>query len=320
MKVFGGLVVAAIIAMAAPARAQLAGDIVKGQYGLATGSQPPEGLVLSAFAYDYYTTTIKGPNGNTLPTSGHLNTLAIPGLNLWWVSPWKVLGANYGAVLTLWGTRAAVDAPRLGMSGSTYGFGDMYIKPIELGWHTTYVDAIAGLAFYLPTGRYSPGANDNTGQGQWGFEPSAGATLWPDGKHHFNLATQVFYDIYSERRGTVPMTDAHLKTGNILTLQSGLGYQLLGGGLNVGIPYFAQWKVTNDTVPIGGPVLQGIVAAKDWSAGIGAEVDFNWNASNGVTLRWLQGLGGANTSIGSTFFAAYNHVFNTPGSKPPGGS
>jgi len=36
-------------------------------------------------------------------------------------------------------------------------------------------------------------------------------------------------------------------------------------------------------------VLPNIVAAKDWSAGLGAEVDFNWNATNGVTLRWVQG-------------------------------
>ena len=61
-------------------------------------------------------------------------------------------------------------------------------------------------------------------------------------------------------------------------------------------------------------VLPNIVAAKDWSAGLGAEVDFNWNATNGVQLRWLQGLGGKNTSNGSTFFLVYNHVFK-PASK-----
>ncbi len=308
----GAFVVAVLLAMAAPARAQLAGDIVRGQYGLTAGTQAPEGLVLSAWAFDYYASTIKGPNGNTVPTSGHLNTLAIPGLNLWWVSPWKVLGANYGAVLSLWGITPTVDAPRLGTTNSTYGFGDMYIKPVELGWHTTYVDAIAGVAFWLPTGRYSPGANDNTGQGQWGIEPSAGVTVWSDPKHHVNLSTQVFYDIYSERRGTVPLTGTHLKTGDILTLQGGLGYQFLGGGFNIGVPYFVQWKITEDTVPTGfGLVLPGIVAAKDWNAGVGVEVDLYWNTSNGVTVRWVQGIGGKNTSDGSTVFLTYNHVFAT---------
>ena len=44
------------------------------------------------------------------------------------------------------------------------------------------------------------------------------------------------------------------------------------------------------------------------------KVDFNWNTTNGVTLRWLQGIGGKNTSNGSTFFFTYNHVFK-PASK-----
>ena len=138
--------------------------------------------------------------------------------------------------------------------------------------------------------------------------------LWFDAKHHFNLSTQAFYDIYSERRGTVPGTDTHLKTGNILTLQGGLGYQFLGGGFNVGVPYFVQWKITDDTIPTGfGVVLPGIAAAKDWNAGLGAEIDFNWNTTNGVQLRWLQGIGGKNTSNGSTFFLVYNHVFKPAG-------
>jgi hypothetical protein len=317
-KLFAAVVLVAVVSLAAPARAQLAGDIVKGQYGLASGTQPPVGLVLSPWAYDYYSSTIIGPDGHSLPTEGHLNSLAIPGLNLWWVSPWKILGAHYGAVLSLWGTMPWVDAPRFNTSSSTYGFGDMYFKPLELGWHTTYVDAIAGMAFYFPTGRYSPGANNNTGQGQWGFEPSVGATVWFDPKHHLNLATQFFYDIYTERRGTVPLTGTHLKTGDILTLQGGLGYQFMGGGFNVGVPYYVQWKVTDDTIPTGfGLLLPGIAAAKDWSAGVGLEVDFNWNASNGVTLRWVQGFAGKNTTDGSTFFLSYNHVFPVGSTPPP---
>jgi hypothetical protein len=316
-RALGALVIVGVVATATPARAQLAGDIVKGQYGLAAGTQAPVGLTVSGWAYDYYSTTIKGPDGNALPVSGHLNMLAVPGANVWWVAPWKILGGHYGAVVSLWGTMPQVDSPRFGTS-STYGFGDMYLQPLQLGWNTTYVDAIAGVGLYIPTGRYSPGANNNTGQGQWGVEPSAGFTVWSDPKHHFNLSTQVFYDFYSERRGTLPLTGTHLKTGNILTLMGGLGYQFMGGGFNVGVPYFVQWKVTDDTVPTGfGLVLPAIVAAKDWSAGMGAQVDFNWNASNGVQLQWLQSLGGANTSDGSTFFLVYNHVFYVSGKPPP---
>jgi len=301
----------ASLTLAAPVHAQLAGDLIRGQYGLSAGTQAPEGLVLTPFFYDYYSTTFVAPNGNTVQgTIGSLNVLAVPGLNLWYVSPLKVLGANYGAVLSMWGSSPTTDFPRLNVNQSTYGFGDMYLKPVELGWHTPYVDAIAGFALWIPTGRYSPGANNNTGQGQWGYEFSAGATVWFDKGHHLNLSTQAFYDIYSPKSGTIGPRNSQLQTGNIFTLMGGLGYQMLGGGLNIGIPYFVQWKVTEDTLPLGiGPILPGIQAAKDWDVGLGAEADLFWSQTDGVTFRFVQSFSGSNTTNGSTYFLFYNHIF-----------
>ncbi len=301
----------AAVALASPARAQLAGDLLRGQYGLAAGTQAPEGIVLTGFAYYYHATNLVGPDGNTVQgTTGSLNLL-VPGVNVWYVSPLELLGATYGAVLSMWATSSRPDFPRLDVSQGSFGFGDMYLKPVELGWHTAYVDVITGFALWIPTGSYTPGGTSNSGLGQWGYEFSLGATLWFDKGHHLNLSTQAFYDIYSPKRNaTVGPSDTRLQTGNILTLMGGLGYQFLGGGLNVGIPYFVQWKVTEDTLPPGiGPVLPGIQAAKDWSVGVGAEADFFWSATDGVTARFLQGFSGANTTNGSSFFLFYNHVF-----------
>jgi len=234
----------------------------------------------------------------------------VPGANLWYVSPLKVLGANYGAVLSMWGSSPSTDFPRLSGTQSTYGFGDMYLKPVELGWHTTYVDAIAGFALWIPTGSYTPGGNSNTGQGQWGYEFSAGATAWFDKDHHFNLSTQAYYDIYSPKSGTIGPNNAKLQTGNIFTLMGGLGYQFMDGALNIGIPYFLQWKVTDDTLPPGiGPILPGIQAAKAWDMGLGAEADFFWSQTDGVELRFVQSFAGNNTTNGSTYFIFYNHIF-----------
>ena len=301
----------AVLVVSAPAYAQLAGTLVKGETGLATGTQAPEGLVLTGFGYDYYSTQIVGPTGSVLPDMGSLNIYALPGVNVWYVSPLKILGANYGAVLTMWGTGSRTEFPTLKVSTSTYGFGDMYLKPVELGWHTTYVDVLTGFALWMPTGRYTLGADNNTGLGQWGYEFSLGFTLWFDEGHHFNLATQVFYDIYSPKKGgPIGPSNTQVQTGNTLTLQGGLGYRFLGGGLNIGIPYFVQWKVTEDTLPPGiTSILPTIQAGKDWSVGVGAEADFYWCTTDGVTFRFLQSFAGANTSNGSTYFLLYNHVF-----------
>ena len=296
-----------------PAQAQLAGSLVRGQYGLSAGTQAPEGLVTTAFLYDYHTTTLVGPSGGTVSgAQGSLNIFS-PGLNFWYVSSLKILGGNYGADLSFWGAGTQTEAPRLNSSQSNFGFGDMYLKPFELGWHTPYVDVITGFALWIPTGSYTPGSSSNTGMGQWGHEFSAGATVWFSKDHHLNLSTQAFYDFYAPKSGTVGPRDQHLQTGDTFTLMGGLGYQLLGGGLNVGVPYFIQWKVTEDTLPEGiGAILPGIQAAKDWSVGLGAEVDLFWSETDGVSARWLQGFAGANTTNGSTYLLTYNHIFYFP--------
>ncbi|HTP50043.1 MAG TPA: transporter [Anaeromyxobacteraceae bacterium] len=295
------------------ANAQLAGDLLKGQTGLQAGTQAPEGLVVTGFVYDYHSTELSGPNGTSLDTTGHLNVLAAPGVNLWFVTPLKFFGGNYAAVLSLWGSSPTTEYPKLQANQSAYGFGDMYFKPVEFGWHTTYVDVITGFAMWIPTGRYTLGANDNTGQGQWGYEFSLGATLWGDAGHHFHLSAQAYYDVYTPKKNAtvgVGPGKTSLQTGNIFTVEGGLGYQALGGGLNVGIPYTFQWKVTEDTLPSGiGSILPGIQAAKAWSASLGVETTLFWSETDGVTFRFLQTVAGANTSLGSSYFLFYNHIF-----------
>ena len=138
--------------------------------------------------------------------------------------------------------------------------------------------------------------------------------MWIDAGHHWNFAGLAFYDLYSPRRGTVGPSRTQLQTGDIFSLEGGLGYQFLDGNLNIGIPYSLQWKVTEDTLPAGiGPILPGIAAAKSRSYGVGAEVDYNWTNNDGVTLRWMEGFAGRNTANGSAFVVLYNHQFNFGG-------
>ena len=50
------------------------------------------------------------------------------------------------------------------------GLTDSVIAPISLGWHFKRADATAGYTIFVPTGRYTDGASDNTGFGMWGHE------------------------------------------------------------------------------------------------------------------------------------------------------
>jgi hypothetical protein len=229
------------------------------------------------------------------------------------VSPWKILGANYAAQVSAAFAAGSIDVPRFNEKTSHYGFADMFLKPVELGWHEKYFDAITGFSIYLPTGTYTPLSNGNTGLGQWGFEFQGGGTVWFDEGHHFNLATTAFYDIYTSKTASLPGPQAtKLRTGNIFILEGGLGYRFLGGAFNVGIPYFLEWKVSRDTLPapvLPAQILNQVGSAKDFSAGLGAEVNFFFTHTDGITGRWLQGIDGWNTTRGATFFFFYNHLF-----------
>ena len=104
----------------------------------------------------------------------------------------------------------------------------MLVRPLDLGWHTKRADVAAGFQFYIPTGRYERGANDNIGKGMWTYEPFIGTTLYFDGARTTSLATTAFWELHGNKR------DTNVKVGQILTLEGGLGKSFLGGGLVIG--------------------------------------------------------------------------------------
>ena len=120
------------------------------------------------------------------------------------------------------------------------GFTDLYLQPINLGWHTKRADFTAGLGVFAPTGSYEPGAEDNLGLGMWSLELFGGATVFFDKKKSWHFATTAYYEIHSEKK------DTDIKVGDILTLEGGLGKSFMQGALTVGAAYYAQWKTTYD--------------------------------------------------------------------------
>jgi len=51
-----------------------------------------------------------------------------------------------------------------------------------------------------------------------------------------------YFEIHSEKE------DTDIEVGNILTVEGGLGRSWYEGALSVGIAYYAQWKLTEDTI------------------------------------------------------------------------
>ena len=259
-----------LVGVSNPASAQYLGHNLLGDFGLTSGSQPGPGTYLSALYYGYEGDTLRDKNGNDIGVDperrGDLDVNGYA-LGLWYVTDRKVFGGNYSFSIWPSFTDNAFEAPILGLDQSTdLGFGDLYVQPINLGWHTDRADYIAGIGVYAPTGRYEAGAPDNVGLGMWSFELFAGTTIYLDSERTWNFATTAFYETHTEKEGS------DVKVGDILTLEGGLGKSFKGGLINAGLAYYAQWKVTDDDFGSEG-LPPGVSPGRHRGYGVGPEIN-----------------------------------------------
>lgn len=266
------------LTLAAPAQAQLNGENLLGDMGVKSGTQPEPGFYISNIYYRYFTDTIKDPDGNRIqidPTGQGKQTIQAGMPLAYWVSKTKILGANVGAMAVLPIARGSLEAPGFGLSEEVSTcLSDLYLMPAQLGWHGSRFDAIAGVGLFVPTGRYSAGADDNLGKGMWSYELSGGGTLYLDKGRSLSIATTAYWETHSKKEGEHQVQNATIgdvKVGQLLTLEGGIGKSFLHGAASVGVAYYAQWKLTADD--LGAPV-NGVVPGipKHRVFGVGPEV------------------------------------------------
>jgi len=285
------LVVVGLCSLPRPAVAQLNGFNIKGDQGVKSGSQAPPGIYYGAPFYWYGTDTVKDEDGRAFSTTGELNMfLGGPLVNV--VTTKTVLGGNYGFMAVFPFANVRAELPRLDNNPAP-GISDMYVQPFNLGWHTNRADVLAGYGFFAPTGRYAAGANDNTGLGMWGHEVFAGSTVFFDEKKAWHAATTGAIEFHSGKE------DTDARVGTLFTLEGGLGRSFLMGAASVGHSYYAQWKLTEDTL-IGLPAL--ILQGKNRVAGLGPEVTIPIATKNTVygflTARYQWEMGARTTTQG----------------------
>ena len=93
---------------------------------------------------------------------------------------------------------------------------------MTLGWHFKNADVLAGYTIFVPTGRYSDGATDNTGFGMWGHELQIGTTVFFAGKK-YHAATLASFDFQSKKE------DSETQVGDVMNLEGGFGADFLKG-------------------------------------------------------------------------------------------
>jgi hypothetical protein len=286
------------ILIAPSSHAQFKGDDIPGFLGLQSGTQAPPGLYVGNEVWVYPTSTIKDNRGNDVLQNGSL-TSVVSLLAITLTTNYKLFGANVGGTVAFPWVQNRLQFNSIDVN-SGFAYTDMIVTPVSLGWNLKRADFTAAYNIYIPTGRFSSGATDNTGLGMWGNEISVGTTVYPDQKKMWNAAVNFSAEFHTDKRGT------DINVGDIGTVQGGLGrsfYKKVSGPIpmitNLGVAGYAQFKITGDSGSDIPPALRGF---KDRVFGLGPEANVFFPGPRLTLLfRYQPEFGARNRTQGQTF-------------------
>ena len=155
-----------------PARAGDAGHYVGGMMDIRDYFVPDPGFYAALYNYFYTSDRYNDQNGNRVssttlpdgsgsPVSVNLDMYVLAPAFIW-ASPWKVLGAKYGAYIAPTFANSSLNAVASTVRGrggtasqATFAPGDLFVQPVWLGWSFSHWDFSAAYGFYAPVGKYS---------------------------------------------------------------------------------------------------------------------------------------------------------------------
>ena len=241
---------------------------------------PDPGLYVPLYNYFYSTSRLNDANGNEIdsilikpgPGSGlnanvdvhvHLYVL-VPAVL--WVSPWKILGAKYAALVTPVFANGSLEAALTresgtgrGISSSHFDVGDLYVQPVWLGWSQPHWDIGLSYGFYAPVGHYETEtvvlpivgpvkteSAENIGYGFWTHQVQGTLAWYPWTHKGTAVVTALTWEINGNKK------DFDLKPGQNLSLNWAISQFLPLNQdktwlLEVGPAGYSTWQITDDT-------------------------------------------------------------------------
>ena len=264
------LLALALVALirAAPAEAQQIGHKVLGSVGLFAGSQPDSGLyVINQFA-SYGANELFDRAGHRIPVALDLDAWSNPvGFQVTFKLPWESMYMNVSAAAPIAQVNLQTNQPQASLD--EFGFGDVYVQPMKIGWKTTQADIVSGYSFYVPTGLYTPRASGSIGHGQWTHEFSLGGMVYFDRDKTWSVSALTSYDLNQHKEGV------DITRGDTFQFQGGAGKTLRRPGkalqsMSIGVAGYGLWQVRDDR---GADLPTALRGARDLNLGVGPELD-----------------------------------------------
>jgi len=166
-----------------------------------------------------------------------------------------------------------------------FGFGDVYVQPMKVGWKMARTDMVAGYAFYAPTGLYMPRASGGIGHGQWTHQFSLGGMVYFDRAKTWSISALTSYDLNQRKEGI------DITRGDTLQFQGGAGKTFRPSGkafqtVGIGVAGYGLWQVRDDRGADLPAVLRG---ARDLALGVGPELNSTLAPIRSqITLRYCR--------------------------------
>ncbi len=176
--------------------------------GVPVGALPPPGFYGdedSFYVYGQY----RDENGNLIPIKVS-DPLAV--VSLLWSTPYRVLGASYGAAVIQIAGYHQVDTTGIGgIKTASFGAFNTILEPVTLSWQLPHNLFVAlGQIFYIPDGEFHSANGVRTQQSfstaYFTYEPSLAISYLRNG---LDLTIDNIYDVNAVN------TKTHYKSGNL---------------------------------------------------------------------------------------------------------
>lgn len=214
------------------------GHYVNGLEGIKAATVPGPGFYYRIYNLFYTADELKDKNGHTLDINFDISVFATAHRFIW-VSPVKILGADYLLDATLPFVYTDLEVTAAGISDKTFALGDICIEPFALSWHGGRYDACFGLAAYVPIGKYDQNDAASPGKDFWTGMLTLGGTCYFDLQKTWSASILGRYEIHSKK------SESDIRPGNDFHFEWGIG-KTLAKTWDVGLVGYCHWQVTDD--------------------------------------------------------------------------
>lgn len=172
------------------ANAQLPNHYPAGAEGIRPGSIAPPGNYTKLYNLFYWASDFNDIGGNSIDPNFKASTY-LGAIRHFWISDYKILGADYGMdiALPIVSNDVEFSTPGGGTAKrSSTGFGDFQFQPVLLSWHGEQWDLGFIYGIWFPTGDYDAADPSSVGRNHWTNLVGLGTTWYPDKEKTWSIA------------------------------------------------------------------------------------------------------------------------------------